>query len=178
MPTSTGLIRATGHGRAPAPGYRRRVVKALLFDRVLKPSSAQDGVSAMERNHYDEDELGASIAEQLRWLLNTRVPIDYAALDVRTRHGWRSTVDYGLPDLTAYPVGDDHALKRLHEHLAQTIALFEPRLHDPAIRLTPIDGRRESMEAHIWGTVRIGMTEAPVSFRFPLAIDHAAPDAR
>ena len=163
-----------GSAAAPvAPGYQRRAVKALLFDRVLKPA-ADERTPIAVRGQYDESALGRSIAEQLHWLLNTRVPIDYAVLDARTRAGRRSAVDYGLPDLTAYPVGDTHALDRLHDHLSQTIALYEPRLRDPRVTLVPIDGRRQSMEALIGGTVRIGWSEVPVTFRIALDVESAA----
>jgi type VI secretion system lysozyme-like protein len=123
---------------------------------------------------YGEEGLRASIAEQLHWLLNTRVPIDYPTLDARTRQGLRSTVDYGLPDLSAYPVGEPDARARLHEHLAQTIALYEPRLLRPSVSLSPSDGRSDTLVAEVAGTIRIGLIETPVTFRFDIDTEKRA----
>ena len=165
--------------RRIATGQQRAGVRALLFDRIVRRERDGDtdggsGGLAPAHDVYDENALRASIAEQLYWLLNTRVPIDFHALDARTRAGIRSTIDYGLPDLTAYPVGDDHARVRLHDHLAQTIALYEPRLLHPQVVLAPGDGRNATLVAEISGAMRIGLIEVPIAFRFPIDAEKGA----
>lgn len=156
-------------------GLQRHAVRALLFDRIVRREQAGEGSGpAPAQAVYDPEGLRDSIAEQLGWLLNTRVPVDYRTLDERTRLGIRSTVDYGLPDLTIYPVGDAHARARLHEHLGQTIALYEPRLHDPRVSLAPVGSRGDTLDAEVSGTMRIGLIEMPVSFRFRIDTEQGA----
>ena len=156
-------------------GHQRYGVRALLFDRIVRRERAGEGSPiAAPRTVYDADALRDSIAEQLGWLLNTRVPIDHRTLDARTKAGTRSTVDYGLPDLTIYPVGDHHARSRLHEHLAQTIALYEPRLHDPRVTLAPVDGRSDTLDTEVSGTMRVGTIETPITFRFRIDVEKGA----
>src|SRR4051812_2778163 len=121
-----------------AAGLQQHRVTALLFDRLVTRDRDGDSTESLAPPQtYGPEELKASIAEQLYWLLNTRVPIDYHTLDARTREGERSTVDYGLPDLTVYPVGDPAARAALCAHIAQTVAIYEPRLLRPQVSLSP-----------------------------------------
>jgi type VI secretion system lysozyme-like protein len=153
-----------------AAGLQQHRVTALLFDRLMRRERDGDPAEILPTvQTYGEEELRASIEEQLRWLLNTRVPIDYHTLDERTRRGERSTVDYGLPDFTVYPLNEPEARARLCAHLAQTIEIYEPRLLRPHVSLSPAASRREDIVAEVEGAIRIGLIEAPVVFR--LAID-------
>src|SRR6218665_1412937 len=93
----------------------KRGAPVLLFDRLI-PRGQAIGAQAPDfrlraarmgwREVYDRKQLEASIAEQLGWLLNTRVPVSYAEMDARTHAGTRTTLDYGLPHLTPYPPDD------------------------------------------------------------------------
>ena len=148
-----------------AAGLQQHRVTALLFDRLMKREQEDDRRTVQA---YGEEELRASIGEQLHWLLNTRVPIDYHRLDERTRRGERSTVDYGLPDLSVYPFDDSEARARLSVHLEQSIAIYEPRLLNPQVSLSPLGSRRDGLAAEVAGTIRIGLAEAPVVFRFAI----------
>ena len=116
---------------------------------------------------YDLAGLRASIGEQIGWLFNTRVPIDFPTLDARTRAGLRTTVDYGLPDLSNYPVGDPDAAGRLAAHLRQAIAIYEPRLLEPQVTLVA-QARAETLLADIAGAVRIGFRTERVRFVAPI----------
>ena len=147
---------------------------ALLFDRLMKREHEDDPRTVQT---YGEEELRASIGEQLHWLLNTRVPIDYHTLDERTRRGERSTVDYGLPDLSVYPFDEPEARARLCTHLEQTIAIYEPRLLTPQVSLLPSASRRDGLAAEVGGTIRIGLAEAPVVFRFGIDSQKASDPA-
>jgi type VI secretion system lysozyme-like protein len=148
-----------------AAGLQQHRVTALLFDRLMKREREDDPGTVQT---YGEEELRASIGEQLHWLLNTRVPIDYHTLDERTRRGERSTVDYGLPDLSIYPFDDPEGRARLCAHLEQTIAKYEPRLLGPQVSLSPVASHRDGLVAEVGGTIRIGLAEAPVVFRIGL----------
>lgn len=153
-----------------AAGLQQHRVTALLFDRLMTREADGDPATILPTvQTYGEDELRESIGEQLHWLLNTRVPIDYHTLDERTRRGERSTVDYGLPDLTVYPFDDPEGQARLCRHLEQTIAIYEPRLLRPAVSLWRIASGGQGLVAEVTGAIRIGLTEAPVVFR--LGID-------
>jgi type VI secretion system protein ImpF len=149
-----------------ASGLQQHRVTALLFDRLMHREHGGDPAAILPPvQTYGEEELRASIGEQLHWLLNTRVPIDYRTLDDRTRKGERSTVDYGLPDLTVYPLEDSAGRARLRVHLEQTIAIYEPRLLRPRVSLSEIGSARR-LVAEVAGAIRIGLIEAPVEFRF------------
>jgi len=168
-------------------GYQRRGAPTLLFDRLIsrEPSEGRPGRTppgdvydpvdvAAGRSRQGRravgEELRASIAEQLGWLLNTRVPIDFRTLDERTRRGTRTTVDYGLPDLTVYPVGDPEARDRLCAHIAQTVAWYEPRLADPRAAIVASEARGGVLVVAVAGTVTIGLVPTPVRFEIGVQI--------
>jgi type VI secretion system lysozyme-like protein len=138
-----------------AAGLQQHRVTALLFDRLATRDRDGDSTETLPPvQTYGPEELSASIGEQLHWLLNTRVPVDYHTLDARTRRGERSTVDYGLPDLTAYPVGDPAARTLLCAHIAQTVEIYEPRLLQPRVSLLPIDPAADLARPPGTGTLR------------------------
>jgi type VI secretion system lysozyme-like protein len=154
----------------------KRGATALLFDRLITREQAGDGAGPKKVAHrevYDLAELRASIEEQLGWLLNTRVPLDYQLMEVRMRQGVRTTVDYGLPDLTVYPIGDSGAMVRLAEHLAQTIGVYEPRLRNPRVRILATAERGDLLTVEVAGEIRIGMVSEPVVFALPLHLESA-----
>jgi type VI secretion system lysozyme-like protein len=163
-----------------ASGLQQHRVTALLFDRLMTREAEDNPATILPTvQTYGEDELRASIGEQLHWLLNTRVPIDYRTLDERTRRGERSTVDYGLPDLTVYPFDDPEGRARLCAHLEQTIAIYEPRLLRPAVTLSQIASPSDGLAAEVAGAIRIGLAEAPVIFRVGIGSEKGSgPGAR
>jgi type VI secretion system lysozyme-like protein len=151
-------------------GHKTQGVSALLFDRLgHRPAAASQDVARYASDHrnyyvYDHEALKRSIQQQLGWLLNTRAPVSYEILDARNRDGARSTLDYGLPDLSAYPLGDPAAMARLRVHLAQTIAFFEPRLHDPVADVLPIEGPSDTLRVEVRGQIRIDAVMTPATF--------------
>jgi type VI secretion system lysozyme-like protein len=149
-------------------------VAALLFDRLLSREEGVDGVHAPPRQMFDKQALLASIEEQLGWLLNTRVPVDYETLDARTQLGARTTIDYGLPDLTVYPIGDAEAVTRLARHLVQTIAVFEPRLRSPRVSIVPSSDRGDALVAQVSGEVRIGLMTEAAAFVFEIGVEEGS----
>ena len=160
-----------------AAGLQQHRVTALLFDRLMRRERDGDPAEILPTvQTYGEEELRASVEEQLHWLLNTRVPIDYRTLDERTRRGERSTVDYGLPDFTVYPLNEPEARARLCAHLAQTIEIYEPRLLRPQVSLSQVASRGETIVAEVAGAIRIGLIEAPVVFRVEINSDKGSGD--
>jgi type VI secretion system lysozyme-like protein len=153
----------------------KRGAPVLLFDRLIPRGQAGDhrlrSARMGWREVYDRRQLEASIAEQLAWLLNTRVPISYAEMEVRTREGRRTTLDYGLPDLTVYRVDDASRTARLARHIAETIAIYEPRLGNPQVQLRPREGRSDVLVAEIGGEMKLGNVAVPVSFQFPMQFE-------
>lgn len=159
---------------------QKRGAPVLLFDRLIprdQPGSRQGGDFRLRtarmgwREVYDRKQLEASVAEQLGWLLNTRVPISYAEMDARTRGGRRTTLDYGLPDLTVYRVDDASRTARLARHIAETIAIYEPRLGSPKVQLRPREGRSDVLVVEIGGDLMLGAVAVPVSFHFPMQFE-------
>jgi type VI secretion system lysozyme-like protein len=152
-------------------GHLEGHVPALLFDRLLSKDEGAEGAPAPPRHMFDKQALLVSIEEQLGWLLNTRVPVDYETLDARTQRGSRTTIDYGLPDLTVYPIGDPEAMARLTRHLVQTIAVFEPRLRAPRVRIVPSAGRGDTLIVEVSGEVRIGLMTEATAFIFEIGVE-------
>lgn len=151
-------------------GHKTQGVPALLFDRLghPPPPSREEAIryASDHRNYhiYDREGLLRSIRQQLAWLLNTRAPVAYEILDARNRDGVRSTLDYGLPDLSAYPLGDPAAMARLRAHLARTISFFEPRLQNPVVNILAVDGRAERLRVEVQGQIRIDEVMTPATF--------------
>lgn len=145
----------------------------LLFDRLAqtRPADRQGGSGAVPRM-LDAEGLRASILGQLRALLNTRVALDIDTLEGRER----TTIDYGLPDLSAFPVGNSEAMARLARHISRTIAVYEPRLQVRDVTMEALPGRRNALVARVGGSVRIGPMVVPVSFVIALGEEPGEPD--
>ena len=124
-----------------------------------------DGASRRPQQTYDAVELQDSVFQQLKWLLNSRTPVDYSTLDQRNRDNQRSTVDYGIPDLSNYLMGDVAMMTRLSDHLAETISRFEPRLQNVRVELGRADARTQRLAVTVSGDVVTGMIVIPIRFR-------------
>src|SRR5258708_38894097 len=141
-----------------AIGHRKPGARALLFDRLVGPETAGGGAEpAPITAFYDEEGLQQSVFQQLHWLLNSRVAVDYQTLDGRIREALRSSVDYGIPDLSGYSVGEEGAMRRLADHLAQTIACFEPRLTNTKVVLGAVDERNQRLAVSVSGNLTADM---------------------
>jgi type VI secretion system lysozyme-like protein len=107
-------------------------VAAPLFDRLVDTGDAADGLSMLDR-----DGLILSIAGEISQLPNTRCPRPRDAMAGRSR----TTLDYGIPDLSGFQPFDSAAEAALVAELELAIATFEPRLITPRVhlsRLTPV----------------------------------------
>ncbi len=118
-----------------------------------------------------------SVREQLDWLFNTRVPWPADTLEARTRDGVRSTIDYGIADLSLYPVENPGAMARLTRHLEEAIARFEPRIVAPKVVLERGE-RRDGMIVLLSGALHVDGQQHPLALRIPIQIEQGSAHAR
>lgn len=142
-----------------ASGRRTQGAPTLIFERLAQPVDRRGAFEAVARIHHTEG-LRASVLQQLRYLLNTRVPLDIDTLEGRER----TTIDYGIPDLSAFPLGNSDAMARLARHISRTISVYEPRLRVGGVVLEAIAGQRDALKAQVSGTIEVGDIVEPVSF--------------
>jgi type VI secretion system protein ImpF len=146
-----------------AGGRRTPGAPALLFERLAHPVDSQGATDAVARIH-DAEGLRNSVLRELRSLLNTRVPLDIDTLERRER----TTIDYGIPDLSAFPLGNSDATARLARHISRTISVYEPRLRVGGVTLEAFAGRRDAVVARVTGNIEVGAIVEPVSFAIAL----------
>jgi type VI secretion system protein ImpF len=142
-----------------AGARRTHGAPALLFERLAQPVDKWGALKAVARVH-DTEGLRDSVLQQLRELLNTRVPLDIDTLEGRER----TTIDYGIPDLSAFPLGNNDAMARLAGHIARTISLYEPRLCVSDVTLEPLVGKRDALVVQVSGSIKVGTIVEPVLF--------------
>lgn len=132
-------------------------VRAPLFDR-LAANPAPEGLRDLRM--LDRAGLKASIRRELDRLLNTRTPLSADDLGRRPR----STLDYGLPDLSLFWPFDADSEARLVALVTDTVAAFEPRLLRPAVQVARVEGDRRRLRVTVQGDIELeGMVE-PVTF--------------
>lgn len=119
----------------------------------------------------DREGLAASIAHELDRLLNTRTPLAADELDRRPR----STLDYGLPDLSLFSPLNPRSEARLAELIAGTVAAFEPRLLRPQVTVERIGGPQRGLRATVAGDIVLDGIAEPVSF--PILLSDSASDS-
>lgn len=146
--------------------------RALLFDRLVDTDRAV-AHEPRPRRTLDPAGLRASLARELDRLLNTRTPLAFDALERRPR----STLDYGIPDLSLFWPFDADSEARLIAVIERTIAAFEPRLGHPRVTLERLAGERRSLLAMVTGELTIGTLVEPVSFPVVLRDSMNRPDA-
>ena len=135
--------------------------RKLLFERLVDDPSAE---APHDDGTHDCAGLYASIAMEVERLFNTRLPLDAAALARRRR----STVDYGIPDLSLFPPRHPEAETALARHLAEAVQAFEPRLAAPVVTLERTDSPDGRLIAHVAGTVRLESLLQPLHFTVEL----------
>ncbi len=147
--------------------YRNRQgVRPLLFDRLAAPPQTAGQIDPRSLEHgpsgiVELAGLRASIQRELTDLLNTRSPLAIDVIELRSR----STIDYGLPDLSAFPVGNHDAMHRLEQHIRAAITAYEPRLRDPVVRIDPATIGTDSISVRVSGVLAAGtMRATPVTF--------------
>ena len=154
-----------------AGARRTHGAPALLFERLAHPVDIRGTGDPPARVH-DAEGLRNSVLRQLRCLLNTRVPLDIDTLEERER----TTIDYGMPDLSAFPLGNSDAMARLERHVARTISVYEPRLRVRGVTIEVFAGRRSALLARVSGSIEVGAIVEPVSFAIAVAEAPGEPD--
>jgi type VI secretion system lysozyme-like protein len=142
-----------------AGGRRTQGAPTLIFERLAQPVDRRGALKAVARIH-DTEGLRDSVLQQLRYLLNTRVPLDIDTLEGRER----TTIDFGIPDLSAFPLGNSDAMARLARHIARAISVYEPRLRVGDVTLEPFAGQRDGLVVRVSGGIEVGAVVEPVSF--------------
>ncbi len=107
--------------------------KALLFDRL---SSVLDENPATQAGFIGLDDVKRSIIEQLEHLLNTRIAPPVAG---QLQQETPTVLTYGIPDYSAWSVGDTGKMRLLVRSIEQAIAAFEPRLKNVRAELVSTD---------------------------------------
>lgn len=145
-----------------------------LFDRLVDddPSSSSE---PQPRRILDAAGLRASVAAELDRLLNTRAPVAADAIARRER----STIDYGIPDLSYFWPGAGASETELARLIEQAIAAFEPRLLSPRATIVRPPDQRGAAIIEVSGKLAIGTVMEPVAFAMPVrgvAEQSEAPD--
>lgn len=151
--------------KSPALWGPRKVdaSRPLLFERLTGLGAASDQ-PLEDAALYGKTELMASIERELDALFNTRAPVSAEILEQRTR----TTIDYGIPDLSLYSSADADARTALAAQLTRAVTAYEPRLSGPVIKVLENPGRERQVVALVEGTVRLGTLVEHVSFRIGL----------
>lgn len=158
LPKRAGALVTTVGPRSVA------AARPLLFDRL----------EGHEAGIYDSEALLASIQRELSDLFNTRATADVEALARRRR----STIDYGIPDLSLHSASDVFTPAVLAEQLREGILAFEPRLAEPAVDVLPHATLPRRLIARISGVLPLERIRERVSFEINLGggpeSDHGA----
>lgn len=156
-------------GPKPVAGAR-----APLFDRLVDDDPSVP-YELQPFRVLDAAGLRASVEAELDRLLNTRAPV--AADEVARRE--RSTIDYGIPDLSYFWRQDTGSASELERTIEQAIAAFEPRLLSPRATIVRPPDRLGAAIVEVSGKLAIGTVMEPVAFALPvqgLAEQSAPPD--
>lgn len=137
-------------------------VRPPLFDRLCDDDPSTPSESHVFRM-LDATALRASVAVELERLLNTRLSVPTGELPARER----STIDYGIPDLSHYWPRDSDSTSDLERQIEQAIAVFEPRLSAPRARIVRPTAQRDAIVVEVDGRLVIGTMMEPVTFVLP-----------
>ncbi|MCP1118043.1 type VI secretion system baseplate subunit TssE [Robbsia andropogonis] len=116
-----------------------------LFDRLALPAHAAT------RPHVADTFLKQSILHELQRLLSSRsrLPFDVFVSEAA------DLLDYGIPDSSAMTMASIHDRAMLAKAIRHAISVFEPRLHDVTVEITPTPERgadaRVRIEGMLWG---------------------------
>lgn len=133
-------------------------VPTALFERLVDETPKQPEEYRPLRA-FDREHLRVSVLREVRWLLNTRCPLPESQLEDP-----RSTIDYGIPDLSGFSPADPEHQHRLARIVSRSIAAFEPRLQQvQATVVGPVDMER-SLRLQISAILVVESVREPLSF--------------
>lgn len=135
-------------------------VRAPLFDRLtdLDPWSAGE---PRPMRTLDRTGLRESVRRELARLLNTRcsIPVDQLA-----QRPELTVLEYGIPDLSAYSIGDDDDQRLLANLVARAVASFEPRLREVRVAVVRLEDEQRSLLLRIDAVLAADEVAEPISF--------------
>lgn len=146
-----------------------RATPAPLFERLtdLNPDISAE---VQPLTMLPPEALRASVLREIERLLNTRAPVAAPILEQRVR----STIDYGVPDLSVLGTRDFDSEKRFADAVRQAVEAYEPRLADPSVRLARSTQQSGGVVVQLNGELRLGAIREPVSFE--IAVDVKGPE--
>lgn len=117
---------------------------------------------AVQRRLFDSEQIRASVVRDLENLLNTRQKITVPPPGFDEVN--RSVHTYGLPDFSSENPRSPLFQRRLLQAIEQTIARFEPRLRNVAVRLDTSTHRERVFSFRISGVLVVEPLSEPVVF--------------
>ncbi|HEX6370348.1 MAG TPA: type VI secretion system baseplate subunit TssE [Longimicrobium sp.] len=130
-----------------------------LFERLAAPDPWEPAETAPLRV-LDGEALLRSVRREVEDLLNTRCTLRWAELE----HRRRTTLEYGLPDVTGMAPGDPGDRREIATRIVAALAAYEPRLGQPRATVEAVPGRPRELRVHIEGTLVRHTHPAPVTF--------------
>jgi len=138
-------------------------VRVALFDRLidLEPEIQKEPRPLRTMNVR---ELYMTVLQELNRLLNSRCPLTFDKLEDRER----TTIDYGVPDFSAFNPQSLDDQKLLAKNIRDTISVYEHRLQDVRIKIEEYVDDKKALMVKIEGILAFESVREPVSF--PLVI--------
>ena len=138
-------------------------VRAALFDRLidLEPEIPREPRPLRTMNVR---ELYMSVLQELNRLLNSRCPLTFEKLENRER----TTIDYGVPDFSAFNPQSLDDQKLLARNIKNTIEVYEHRLENIRVKIEEFVDDKKALLVKIEGVLAFETVREPVSF--PLVI--------
>lgn len=132
-----------------------------LFDRLSLVGAASESRHQLLSAVQLEDSIGRSLFS----LLNTRSRL--GASEFASSTG--TTLDYGIPDISALSAVASHDLDLLQSTVAQAISHYEPRLKEVHVKAFPATKPGGGALLLISGTVTIDLKLRQLNFELQLA---------
>jgi type VI secretion system lysozyme-like protein len=138
-------------------------VRAALFDRLidLEPEIPREPRPLRAMNVR---ELYVSVLQELNRLLNSRCPLTFDELENRER----TTIDYGVPDFSAFNPQSLDDQKLLAKNIRDTISVYEHRLQGVRVKVEEFIDDKKALLVKVEGVLAFESVREPVSF--PLVI--------
>jgi len=137
-------------------------VTLTVLDRLLDKEPKNQAPEPPLGRAQSLRELKASLRRDLEWLLNSRrSPIDVPETFSECQ---RSMVVYGLPDLSSLTVQSANDQARLIRGMEQAISVFEPRLMNVKVSLTPVTQGSRTLRFVIEALLKIDPAPEHVTF--------------
>jgi len=146
-------------------------VTLSVLDRLIDRDPKQSAEVPLTRAQSLR-ELKAAFKRDLEWLLNTRRTIEPAPDSARETV--RSVYQYGFPDITSKSLLSDRDQADLVREMESAIAVFEPRLKHPRVRMERVESGYRALRFVIEGLLWMDPAPEPVRFDTVLELGKGA----